>query len=354
MIVFADYIRTQQNALHSPLIRLPFELLEMIVSYAVGASRNLIHIKHTQADHMTHRALSKFRFGQNIPGIRKLSPLPPPGFRYAVCVAKQTEDAAYAKAKSDDKAVHIHGTTKDAIERDYIRHSACLCCGEWDPNAVTEKFPFGLFTSCLELNCLANTILYTTNTFSFDDPRSFRGFLASLESRQRKMIRGLHLSRPPLDVSIRDGDRLVWSKALEPPSIRRLEGLRTLHLCLDMCISTKCLRHPYSAYTARILKDDLEPFLQLRVLPLAKVTVIISDDVTAPASKPTEGVLDGQWSGAERNKWAEQTRLKLLEICFNSEEVAINSKNEEARKDTTIRRRAKKALQQGWYDVYKI
>lgn len=204
----------EQNALHSILLRLPFELLEIIVSYAVGASRNLIHIKHTQANHMAHRALSKVRFGQNNPSYdrNKLDLLPQPGFRYAVCVAYQTEDAACAKAR----------TTEDAIERDYMRHFDCFFCGDWDPVPITEKFPFGLFTSCWELNRLANTILYTTNTFSFDDPRSFRGFLASLESRQRKMIQSLHLSRPPVDVSIRDGDRLVWFKALEPSSIRQL------------------------------------------------------------------------------------------------------------------------------------
>ena len=359
MTVLAEYIRTEQNALHSILLRLPFELLEIIVSYAVGASHNFIHIKHTQFNHMARRALSKVHFGQDIPDRNKLDLLPLPGFRYAVCVAYQTEDAAYAKAR----------TTKDAIERDNMRHLDCFCCGDWSPMAVTEKFPFGLFTSCWELNRLANTIFYTTNTFSFDDPRSFRGFLASLESRQRKMIQSLHLSRPPINASIRDGNRLVWFEALEPSFIRRLESLHTVHLRLDMCVPCKCSRYAYSAFTVRILEDDLEPFLQLRVLPLTKVTVIISDDVSTLTPKMRETLgLYGRWTVAEKNKWAEQTCLKLLERYFESEEVAVDPKEkayseseevavdpkEEARKDTTITKRFKKALQQGWYDIFEL
>lgn len=336
MMIVADYIRTEQNALKSTLLGLPYEVLDIIVSYAIGASRDLIHIKHTQADHMANQALSKVRFGHNIPR-NKPDQLPPPGFRYAVCVASQTENAAYNKAR----------TAEDAIERDYMRHMECFCCGDWDPMAVTMKFPFALFTSCWELNRRANDILFTTNTFSFDDPRSFREFLASLGSRQREMIRSLHLSRPPTNVFIRDGNRLEWSQALEPSSIRRLDGLHTVHLRLDMCVPCKCSRYAYSTFSVRILEDDLKPFLQLRFLPLTEVTVIISDDVSmlTPTMREKHG-LDGRWTVAEKNKWADQTRQKLLEHRLQSEEVAVDPK-EEARKDTTITKKFKKALQLG-------
>lgn len=122
-----------------------------------------------------------------------------------------------------------------------------------------------------------------------------------------------------------------------------------------MCVPCKCSRYAYSAFTVRTLEDDLEPFLQLRVLPLTKVTVIISDDVSTLTPKMRERLgLYGRWTVAEKNKWAEQTRLKLLEPCLESKEVAVDSKEEEARKNTTITKRFKKALQKSWYDIYEM
>ena len=122
---------------------------------------------------------------------------------------------------------------------------------------------------------------------------------------------------------------------LDPFCIRPLEGLHTLHLCVDMNISYDL--DPWSMdshYDARYPESDLEPFLQLRVLHLEEVTVIISDDV------PSYGMVTprGQWTVAEKREWAEKTRLKLLECCID----------DGAGKGMTITKRVKKTLSKAW------
>ena len=85
-----------------------------------------------------------------------------------------------------------------------------------------------------------------------------------------------------------------------------------------------------SHYDARYLKSDLEPLLQLRVLPLEEITVSINDDV------PSYGMVTPreQWTVAEKRERAEKTRLKLLECCID----------DGARKRMTITKRVKKTL----------
>lgn len=297
----------------------------MIVSYVIGANGNLIHMKHTQSDHMALYALGDVHIRQRVPGFNryKLGPLPPPDFRQAICVAAQTEDAAYAEANSKDQSVHTGQTPEFEIERNATRHMHCACCGPADLNAVPEKLHLALFASCRQLYHLATTTLYPNNTFSFDDALSFTHFLANLDPNQKSMIRSLHLSRPSVDISVRTSNRTTWMHALQPSSIRTLQGLRTVHLCLDMNIHTPNSRGAHTAYKIIFLEADLEPFLQLRVLPLTKATVMISDDVSTFMSMTGESSLHGRWTVAEKNVWAEKTRLKLLEPCVEDAEGAV-------------------------------
>ena len=279
-------------------------------------------------------ALGDARIRQVLPSYDKnqLNPLPSPGFRHAICQANKTEDAAYAEANS------MVQTSGYDIERNAIRHLACSCCGLSNFALSTEKLCLALFTSCRKLYNIANTILYAKNTFSFDDALSFGQFLANLGPEQKKNIKSLHLSRPSVDVSVRLGDKLAWMDALEPSSIRTLEGLNTVHLCLDMNI-----HHPHSwtsstAHNARFLEFDLEPFLQLRILPLKKATLIISDD---PAMSTR-----GRLTVAEKNEWAEKTRLKLLEPYVEDMGVAVDPR-EKATEGGTIRKWGKRLFRRG-------
>lgn len=334
MVVWAKYTRSDQNALRTTLLGQATEVLDIIVSYAIGAKGNLIHVKHTQANHVSLYALGDVRIRQVLPSYdrNQLEPLPPPGFRHAICQANKTEYAAYAEANSMDQ------TSGYDIESNAIRHSACSCCGLSNFAPSTEKLCFALFTSCRNLYNLANNILYAKNTFSFDDALSFGKFLANLGPEQKKNIKSLHLSRPSVDVSVRLSDQLAWMDALEPSSIRTLESLDTVHLCLDMNTHYPNSWTSSTAYNAKFLEFDLEPFLQLRILPLKKATLMISDD-------PAMSTL-GRLTVAEKNEWAEKTRLKLLESCVEDVGVAVEPR-EKATEGGTIKKWRKRLFRRG-------
>ena len=275
----------------------------MIVADVISANGDLIHIKYYKNREMFYY----------FPPWRPLkgSSLRP-YFRRAICKASMTEDAAYAQTNSKDQCVHTSQACECYIERNFDRHLECDCCDGNDRIVDhSENLNFALSASCSQLHDLANATLYSKNTFSFDDASSFKHFLAALGPNQKRMIRSLHLSRPAilLRYDVIDSNRVAWWEALRPSSIRLLEGLRTVHLCLDM--DTPMLRYRYgeTKHWSRDLQDDLKPFLQLRILPLTKVTVIITDDVPPPPFKS----IPGQWSVAKKRKWAESTRRKLLE-----------------------------------------
>lgn len=138
--------------------------------------------------------------------------------------------------------------------------------------------------------------------------------MAELDVNQKRMIKRLHLSRPSYCLSSHPSDRSAWMSVLGPSCIRPLEGLHTLHLCVDMKISYDLDSWSMTShYDARYPESDLEPLLQLRVLPLEEDTVSINDDV------PSYGMVTPreQWTVAEKREWAEKTRLELLESCID-------------------------------------
>ena len=318
----AKYVRSQQNALESDLLCLPPEILEMIVSYVLGANGTVIHIKYVDVDSVDSYTDAD-------------GPPPPLGFHREVCKATKTEHAAYAEANCKGRCVHRYQRQGHYIERSFGRHLYCSCSDLTDLNAGTKSLHHELFASCRRLYHLANTTLYARKPLSFDDALSFSQFMAELDVNQKRMIKSLHLSRPSWCLSSHPSDRSAWMKALDPSSIRLLEGLRTLHLCVDMNISYDL--GPWSMdspYDPRFLESDLEPFLQLRVLPLKEVTVIINDDVPSYGM----GTPYVQWTVAEKREWAEKTRLQLLEPCVD----------DGAGKGMTMTKRVKKTLSKAW------
>ena len=290
----------------------------MIITYAIGAVSRLIHIKYLDVDDAHYINVYCYSPG----------PLPPLGFHQSICEADKSEDAAYAEAKSNNQDTYVGLRALNAVERSLIRHGNCSCTVSHELSAHTKLLELVPFAICRQLYQLANSILYARKTFSFDDALSLRHFLARLDPNQKKMIRSLHLSRPSSRLCMFPSAKKAWMKALEPSSIRSLEGLRTVHLCVDMNMPLP--RYPWDSdipdYDER-LSSDLEPFLQLRVLPLTKVTVVINDDAMPLVlhnvfrSCPEIAIRKSaarvwsmmRWTNIKKSEWAERTRLKLLE-----------------------------------------
>lgn len=61
--------------------------------------------------------------------------------------------------------------------------------------------------------------------------------MAELDVNQMRMIKRLHLSKPSYWLSSHPSDRSAWISVLDPSCIRPLEGLHTLHLCVNTKIS---------------------------------------------------------------------------------------------------------------------
>ena len=237
--------------------------------------------------------------------------------RHAICVAKGTETDAYARATRGDGA----GLSSDSAECHIAccadRHQTCYLTSRTSSlNEVPpdQRFNLAVLGACRQLYEQAHHVLWTTNTFSFDDPVSFGKFMASLNTAQMHKMRSLHLSRVVGDQrsATRGADRITnhwaWTIACEPSRTKTLRGLRTLHVCLEQWLDPcNALTHDYNR---RCIEQDALPFLQLRILALEHVTVIVADNPEVIKVPETRAA---RWTVAEKNEMAEEIRVKLLD-----------------------------------------
>lgn len=134
----AKHARSQQNALVSNLLCLPPEILEMIVSYVLGANGAVVHIKYVDVDSVDSYT-------------NENRPPPPLGFHRAVCKSNKTDNAAYAEANCKGRCVHRYKTPGHYIERSSGRHIYCSCSDPTGLNATTKSLHHALFASCRRL-----------------------------------------------------------------------------------------------------------------------------------------------------------------------------------------------------------
>ncbi|KAL9075931.1 MAG: hypothetical protein Q9161_001325 [Pseudevernia consocians] len=172
----------------------------------------------------------------------------------------------------------------------------------------TKKLNLAVTGACRQLYEQEHHILWTTNTFSFDDAVSFGKFMVSLNIAQLHKLKSLHLSRVTEDQrsptpTTRCADEVTnhWAGtiACEPSRIKVLRGLRTLHVCLEQCLRSCNALVPVHDYNRRRIQQDAQPFLQLRILALEHVAVIVSDNPDFIKRK--------------KNEVAEEIRVKLLD-----------------------------------------
>lgn len=241
--------------------------------------------------------------------------------RHAICVAKETESEAYARAIRGYDAVPLSDSKKYYIACCADRHQKCYCTSKTSGliGVPTEqKFDLAVLSVCWQVYEQAHDILWTTNTFSFDDPVSFHRFTASLNTAQLQKLTSLHLSRILVGDQIsltRLADRIVnhwaWTIACESPRMKSLLGLRTLHLCLEQWFDYCNFLGMLHDYNRRCIQQDAQPFLQLRFLALEHVTVVVADST---AFMEIPGTQTLRWTAAKKNQVAEWIRVKLLDL----------------------------------------
>ncbi|MCJ1455250.1 hypothetical protein MMC28_005604 [Mycoblastus sanguinarius] len=192
----------QRNALGSPLLKMPAEVREQILLYILGDK--VVHIKYfkdgeLELVHSLERGLN------SMPADRR-------AFRHAVCVAYHSESRAYKEASHGYRCVPCDDSAEYYIVNCAERHQLCGC---HDNNQfptlryghLSPKIDLAVLGSCRQLYEEAHHLIWTTNTFSFDDPISFGNFLANLSLPQKRKLKKLHLSRPSITKPYRPSRR---------------------------------------------------------------------------------------------------------------------------------------------------
>lgn len=341
--------RINKNASTSLLLKAPLEVRDNILRLVLGD--RMIHIRY-----MTSEDLKRLSWPKSIS--KDENPLKA-GFYSTLCVAEKSEQEAY------DEANRSSGVGQAEKDPDYIepckdRHKDCLISAFPYKKIPAEKLQ-GRLTYDKDLTVLAvcrllyeesNNILWETNTFAFDDHRSFKSFNASMNASQKHKLKRVHIR---MDVAIDDNWYNCnvygpWSGAVVPRILTPLHNLNLLHLSFDQhCMMDGYLQNvpelQYShAESQRGMKHDMDALLGLRLLPWKNmanpnhgkhVTVIVSDDETTQLQS-----LGSRWTKGQKLEIAEEFRASLatpnsgeiheLEVAANQE--AKRLKNDKSRR----------------------
>lgn len=302
------------------LLSAPTEVRDNILKFLIG--NQMIHVKFLDEEAHTDLLLSedKSRDPETMPSHG--------GLCAAFCVAEKSEQAAYEEAIHSSEGVQVSHEA-DTIETCKERHKACLMCGAKHEAFTTTDLTARRLTFSKDLAVLAvcrllyeesNNILWETNTFSFDDPESFKGFITSLIPSQKSKFRKMHLSmRAPID-EIDDSNSGIfpkWEKAMSARLLTSLKNLKILHITFDQYKKWPN-RTWYSTADSQVwLNQSMKRLLRLRMLRWKDqmdashgkhVTVVITGD----ASTQSEGVTP-RWSKAQQLEAAEAFRALLAD-----------------------------------------
>lgn len=164
------------------------------------------------------------------------------------------------------------------------------------------EMQLGFLRTCRQFYNEATPILWSTNTFSFNDTPTFERFMETRDSIQKKSIR-----KPRLAIDTACSSKMWWNLAINVPLIRSLRRLRHL----ELLIGSEDFIHP-------VWGDDFgldTPFdsrfeecvRKLSILPLISVHVrIVSEDLRSG------GQAISRWTEEDRREQASVLRARLM------------------------------------------
>lgn len=108
-----------------------------------------------------------------------------PGFRHAICIASQSEQSAYKAVISGSAVIPEAESSEFYVASCAEHHANCKFCGNGpmfllDQDRPALRVDLSVLGICRQLYEEANHLLWTTNVFSFGDPRTFEKFFDSL------------------------------------------------------------------------------------------------------------------------------------------------------------------------------
>lgn len=190
--------------------------------------------------------------------------------------------------------------------------------------------------ACRQIYEEASVLLWTTNTFSFEDSTPLRKFIRSLHSTQIRKLTRMHI-----DVAWELNSIREWEVLLRRSFISKLKGLRTLHATFDQyfgnCYIDRMLSPSYKFHQLNIAMMS-----RMQMLPLQHVTVVVGDDIGGPYPKRD------RWTITKKREVAEGLRNKLLDPngyeILAAEMKAEEAKRKKEREEEQARKAARRAL----------
>ena len=282
----------------SPLLRLPLEIRNKIWSEVLGD--RLVHFRYLYGDKVSFEVNEDLHAGMHSsqkPQRRYGSP-----WRHVVCERDCPE------AQEDRKS-----TTSEGQLLLMQSHHACesnLGYETPEPDRIYKEWCYpghqtmclSVLRSCRQIYVEANNILWTSNTFSFADPTTFRRFLMTRSINQRRLIKSLRMQVG------RFSD--YWNKSLTMALVRSLSGLRYLRLNIEYKLleSKKLLFDSYESaksFNYLYITSYFVPLQKLSALPLTKVEIVVENRKDAPENH--------LWTKMDRQDFAEGLRKTLLD-----------------------------------------
>ena len=287
-----------------------------------------------------------------------------PAFRHAICVSNQSEQSAYEEAVSGVAVVPDGESPEHYIASCKERHTACRMCGNGPMFLLQEdqrtlRVDLKVLGVCRQLYEEANHLLWATNTFSFEDPRTFGKFFSSLNPAQKRNLTSIHISADIGGLGSHyytsayqraRWDNDYWGKGLKHSNLNMLRGVQVIHLCINQGLECVSGRGVDPAVAGKVIEKaqqaDMESILRLRALSVKHVTVIVSDDAK---KLENSGASAHRWTVIEKNAYAENIREQLVDprgadLAKTESEAANLAKKRETRDKAAARVKSYKSI----------
>ena len=323
---------------------MPAEVLDSILKLLLGD--RMIHICHFK--HYELKQILPTSAWRAVPNHGSLVS--------AFCVADRSEQQAY------DEAILSEGVQSTG-DPDYIqtckdRHKYCLMCNHGEKHFSVAERRAGRLTfnknlsvlaACRQLYEASNSILWQSNTFSFDDSFAFQTFLSGMNSSQKRMLKRIHINTfmKVDEVLFRTIDSTDWEKVMSPRVLKPLKNLSNIHLSFDQHSYNLGPKPYHSASMSHAASHDrvtskMNTMLGLRLLPWKDmndanrgkhITVVVADEV-----KTYSDAITPRWTKAQKLEAAESLRARLAapdaaEIHDVEEKAAMMAKNDKAQRE---------------------
>lgn len=295
--------RITRNELTSPFLRLPPEVRNKIYSELLGD--RLIHLRYLYDDDLSYETNDSLHAAMTrVNGESRGS-----AWRHLVCQTDCPED------KEDEKLISYHFVRDGEVI--WIRaHQRCNSGLDYyyDPDFMYydhETIPLRILRTCRQMYTEANQILWSTNTFSFSDPATFKHFVGTRSLMQKRTLKKLRLEMDWDMAEHRD-----WNSVLNIAVVRSLQGLRQLRLQIDYALESKGFEYQKSTFS------NSSPYCLTHVICLKKVAILLLTHVEivvkTSAYAESNDRYEKLWSKAERAEYAECLRTLLLDPKLKS------------------------------------